>query len=58
MRAWFAEMPRPQRMLPQKRPAGALPLATGGGGGGGFGGGGAAGLQAAGVAGAPTGSVV
>ena len=26
MRAWFATMPRPQRLLPQKRPAAALGL--------------------------------
>ena len=26
MRAWFAAMPRPQRLLPQKRPAAALSL--------------------------------
>ncbi|GIL62894.1 hypothetical protein Vafri_17102, partial [Volvox africanus] len=28
VRAWFVDMPRPLRMLPQKRPAGALPLAA------------------------------
>lgn len=30
--SWFATMPRPHRLLPQKRPTGALPLAGGGGG--------------------------
>ena len=35
VRAWFAELPRPHRMLPQKRPVAALPLGGGGGGGGG-----------------------
>jgi DNA polymerase zeta len=29
MRAWFATMPRPQRLLPQKRPAAALGLGSG-----------------------------
>jgi DNA polymerase zeta len=42
VRAWFAAMPRPHRMLPQKRPAASLPLLGGGGGGGGGRGGGAA----------------
>lgn len=37
VRAWFAQMPRPQRMLPQKRPTAALPLLAGGAGGGGDG---------------------
>ena len=26
LQAWFAEMPRPSRMLPQKRPTTSLPL--------------------------------
>lgn len=33
LRGWFAAMPRPSRLLPQKRPAAALPAAAGGGGG-------------------------
>ncbi|GLC55953.1 hypothetical protein PLESTB_001048500, partial [Pleodorina starrii] len=40
VRSWFADMPRPQRMLPQKRPAAALPLVMGPAGGRGTGAGG------------------
>lgn len=36
VRAWFAEMPRPQRTLPQKRPQESLPLENNGGGSGGM----------------------
>jgi hypothetical protein len=46
VRAWYAQLPKPGRLLPQKRPLGSLALPAPGGGGTGGGGTGSSGVGA------------